>query len=139
MTCFYVQIFLVFRSYHVTKNTSETNSHLGNSMECWINNRLIIVRIRIIIIAITMVTIILICSLTKGTIEYWSRCPLCTPMNVKKRRWKENKPLNDCYIEEFYPKITKLFHSPEMISLTCTCCGRKECVKCGCTLVTGEI
>ena len=91
-----VYFLLFFSSDHVTKNTSKPNSHLGNTMDyyCWTTNRRIIVGIRIIVVVfVTTVMIIIICSLTKGTIEYWSRCSLCTPIECQGKERRQEK----CY------------------------------------------
>ena len=66
----------------MTENAAETNSHLGNTMNFCRTNGLSIVTIRIIIVGTTSVVIVIIRSFTKGTIEYWSRCSLCTPTKV---------------------------------------------------------
>jgi len=77
-----IYIFVCFLD-HVTKNAAETNSNLGNTMDCRTDG-LIIVTIRIIIVGITSVVIVIIRSFTKGTIENWSRCSLCTPTSYGK-------------------------------------------------------
>ena len=102
--------YYVFSLDHMTKNAAETNSHLGNTMNFCRTNGLRIVTIRIIGVGgVASVVIVIIRSFTKGTIEYWSRCSLCTPAYDMKR---QEKSVNGWHIDFKWVKekeISKYF------------------------------